>query len=469
MSNEDNRYLKKQEILDIAKSSLNKSLKEFGFDTVAKGKGSVGSFIEEYIFGIPNNSDPNPDFINEHIELKTTGFKKLQNGNLVAKERLVLNMINYQDEANATFETSSFYRKNRDILLMVYLYTKELNPSDFQILNYIMLEFEHSLYFKIIKRDWETIHNKILRGEAHLISESDTEILAACTKGANSKKLTFQPFSEIMAKPRAYSFKPKFLTNLYYETLHEISPYVSFISDDEWMNNPLEEMYKDKLSKYKGLLVKNLAFMFKVNLKTKQYLFNIAQGMLGLKGKESSTREMEIENIKLKVVRLRKNGTPYESMSFKAFDFTELVNTKWEESTIREDFVDWKLMFFVFKDDDKGNCYFDEVLFFNVPNSLIDSSFKEMYENAAELIKNGEAFYYDENGDLKDKFFKERRNSNGVCHIRPHGKNKDDQFKLPVQDKITGITSYTKQCFWFNKKYIKELIKQLEENEKVGE
>lgn len=124
--------------------------------------------------------------------------------------------------------------------------------------------------------------------------------------------------------------------------------------------------------------------------------------MLGLRGKSSSTQEMEDAGIKLKTIRLTKNGTPHESMSFPAFDFTELLNKTWDESDIREDFVDWKLMFFIFKDDD-----------------------------------------------------------NGVCHVRPHGRVAADVFELPVPDKLTGRTTYTKQCFWFNKLYIKNILELL--------
>ena len=42
------------------------------------------------------------------VELKATPFKKLKNGKYSSKERLVLNIINYEKVANENFETSSF-------------------------------------------------------------------------------------------------------------------------------------------------------------------------------------------------------------------------------------------------------------------------------------------------------------------------------------------------------------------------
>ena len=52
----------------------------------------------------------------------------------------------------------------------------------------------------------------------------------------------------------------------------------------------------------------------------------------------------------------------------------------------------------------------------------------------------------------------ETRGGNGVCHVRPHGINSKDVFDLPVPDKLTGRTKYTKQCFGFNKLFIKKII-----------
>lgn len=454
-----NRHLSENEIIRITQDSLHKTFGQLGLVDVNKAhKGGLGNFVEENVFKYKANSDDHPDFIDAGIELKITPVKSDSKGNTSSKERLVLNMIDYFKEENATFETSSFYKKNRRLLVWFYQYIKGKPQSDFEITAWDLFEFEHSLEYKVIKRDWEIIHQKIVKGKAHEISESDTTFLAACTKGADSSQTRKQPNSEILAKPRAYSFKNSFMTRLYREAIHKLAPYVSFISDDEWMKNPLEEIYKEKLSIYQGMSIIDLKHKFYIRSKAKQLPFLIAQKMLGISGKDSSTQEMADAGIKLKIVRLKKNGKPHESISFPAFDFTELVNTPWESSEIREEFVDWKLMFFVFQDDENGVCRFDRVQFWNVPNSIVDGKIKQMYENAADLIKNGEALTF-ENGKIVDRFAKEKRNGNGVCHIRPHGRNKKDTFKLPVADKETKLSEYTKQSFWFNSNFVKEILK----------
>ena len=461
-----NRYLPEHVILSITQSCLNKTFGELGLGVVNKSnKGGLGGFVEENVFKYSSNTDDNPDFISAGIELKVTPVRMNQDGTYSSKEKLVLNMINYVNEVDKTFETSSFYHKNRRLLIWFYLWSKGVAPSEYKITNYDLFEFEHSVQYQTIKRDWEIIHKKIVNGKAHEISESDTTFLAACTKGANSLALTSQPNSIIKAKPRAYAFKNGFMTRLYRELIHAIAPYVSFVSDDEWMKNPLEELYKEKLSVYHGMSIQDLKNKFYLRTNPKDICFRIAQKMLGLDGKASSTQEMADAGIKLKTVRLTKNGTPHESMSFPAFDFTELLDKTWEESDIREDFVDWKLMFVVFRDDENGVCRFDRVCFWNIPNSLVDGEIKKMYEKCADLLRKGKVIMeIDSKGRVKDYFPKEtkERGGNGVCHVRPHGRIADDTFDLPVPDKLTGKTKYTKQCFWFNKLFIKKIIEELE-------
>jgi len=43
---------------------------------------------------------------------------------------------------------------------------------------------------------------------------------------------------------------------------------------------------------------------------------------------------------------------------------------------------------------------------------------------------------------------------NPITHVRPHKKDATDTLPLPVTDKLTGLSSYTKQCFWLNNSYV---------------
>ena len=58
---------------------------------------------------------------------------------------------------------------------------------------------------------------------------------------------------------------------------------------------------------------------------------------------------------------------------------------------------------------------------------------------------------------------------NGVCHVRPHGRDSKDTILLPVKDKVTGASEFTKQCFWFNNSYLKEIVAEFLWNEVIHE
>ena len=99
-----------------------------------KRKGGLGELIEERFFHYQTNNDARPDFDKAGVELKVTPYKQNKNGTLVAKERLILTMIDYFSVVDETFEDSHMWQKARLILLVYYLYQQEIkNRLDYRI------------------------------------------------------------------------------------------------------------------------------------------------------------------------------------------------------------------------------------------------------------------------------------------------------------------------------------------------
>ena len=214
------RHYSREEIAVIVSSAIGKTFNEINQLTYITGdetkvqKGSFGGIVETGLFGIEANGESEPDFIDAGIELKVTPYKKNKDNSLSAKERLVLNMIDYKEEYKKEFETSHFWYKNNTLQIMWYLYEENKNKLDFKITHEKLLELESSEDLEQIKKDWNTIINKIKAGKAHEISEGDTMYLGACTKGTNSSDLTTQPCSDIKAMRRAFCFKNSYMTQL---------------------------------------------------------------------------------------------------------------------------------------------------------------------------------------------------------------------------------------------------------------
>jgi len=169
-------------------------------DDPHRRKGSFGNAIEEHYFHYDINSSADPDFAQVETELKTTPLRRKKNGELSAKERLVISMINYMSVVDETWETSSVQKKLSKILLIAYEYDKDLNPVDFFV-DLVELWGIPPEDVPVFRRDWNTVVEKIRQGKAHELSGSDTFYLEAATKAASSKvRSRSRPFPPSLAR-----------------------------------------------------------------------------------------------------------------------------------------------------------------------------------------------------------------------------------------------------------------------------
>ena len=139
-----------------------------------RNKGNLGQIIEEKFFHYQCNSESRPDFYEAGVELKVTPYKENKNGSLSAKERLILTMIDYFQVVNEDFENSHMWKKSRLILLVYYMYQKDIKYNlDYKI-KFSRLFTPPEQDVKIIKHDYEIIVEKVKSGKAHELSEGDT-------------------------------------------------------------------------------------------------------------------------------------------------------------------------------------------------------------------------------------------------------------------------------------------------------
>lgn len=452
-----NRGLTKEEIEKISEEVVGKTFGELGefkynLDDF-NYKGGMGVLMEENVFQYGANSDANPDFYEAKVELKVTPIKRNKNGTYSAKERLVLNIINYMEEYKNTFETSSFWHKNENLNLMFYLWEEGVPRSDYKIIKHLLYTYpEEDLL--IIKQDWEVIVNKIRNGLAHEISEADTLYLGACTKGANKESVREQPFSEILAKQRAYCLKTSYMTNLVRtKVMDEYTE--SLISAEELQNKSFEESLYDKIKSFIGKSKTELINKFGLNPKSKDVIERIFAKMLGIKGKVNDTDEFQKANIACKTIRVNEDNTITESMSFPAFKYKGIILEEWETSTLRNIFSENKYLFVIFKENNNA-FYFSGIKLWNMPLSILDTEIKSVWDKTVEVIKSGNIVK--SVGKTRKTNFPGMKENN-VAHVRPHGRDSNDVFELPVADKLTGSKVYTKHCFWLNNKYIESIIK----------
>jgi len=453
----DGRLYSREEIEIIAKSAIGKSINDLAKKDLITidenlNKGGLGQLVEQYLFSIKSNSDSAPDFSTAGIELKVTPYKRLKNNKLSAKERLVLNIINYMDEWKNDFKNSHFWMKNNTIQLLWYLWEPNKDNKEFKITHEKLLELAKSEDLEQIEEDWNYIIQKIKDGKAHEISEADTMYLGACTKGANASSKREQPFNDILAMQRAFCFKTSYMTQL-------VRKYIGDYSDVEKVLKGTKDTFNQYVSevvnKYKGKSQKELMKEFNIDSKAKNINSMLISRMFNVKSKLADTEEFQKANIIPKTIRIEENGRVKESISFPAFKYTELIKQNWENSVLREQLETTKYMFFVFKKV-KGEFIFKGIKLWNMSETDIEISVKEVWKKTCNAISTGNIVKSITNGIRKTNF--PGMSENKVCHVRPHGRNAKDTSPLPVADKLTGATKYTKHCFWINNSYIKKIL-----------
>lgn len=426
-----------------------------------RAKGHLGQIIEESHFGYEINSNSEADFSNLGIELKVTPIKHNKNGTISAKERLVLNIINFHEEAEKEFKKSSFWSKNEKLLLMFYEWIPEIKRADYKILKaYLHTYPEEDL--EIIRQDWEVIVNKIKSGRAHELSEADTNYLGACTKGANKSSLRTQPYNDILAMQRAFSLKQSYMTSLVRKIIKQ-EDLVKISTVDDLKNKSFEEILLDKFSPYFNKSLKQISSETNqiVNSSSKSFLQEFVSGLLGIKGtKLNQIEEFSKANIQLKTVRLEPNGIPKEHMSFKNINFHEWATEDWQDSWLKNHFEETKFLFVIFEyketksDNPNRELFFRGIKLWNMPRQEIDNSLYDFWNHVKLLIQN----------DVELTPVKQRTRTivknnlpkpgfNGICHIRPKASNGNDKTSLPNGDMIT------KQAFWLDKELIGFLCK----------
>jgi hypothetical protein len=116
-----------------------------------------------------------------------------------------------------------------------------------------------------------------------------------------------------------------------------------------------------------------------------------------------------------------------------------------------------KFLFVVFTENADKSLILSKALFWNMPESILDSEVKTVWEDTVAKIKTGRVFKKINERNQRLTYFMGIKD-NPVSHVRPHATNALDTYPLPVKDINSGATEYTKQCFWLNASYIREVI-----------
>ncbi|CYV11999.1 Sau3AI family type II restriction endonuclease [Streptococcus suis] len=430
-----------------------------------KSKGQYGNYIEKYFYGYQPNSDSAADFDKVGVELKVTPFKVNKNGTISAKERLVLTILNYMEENLDDFYSTHLWQKCSKILLLFY---NGLIPgqtmSDYIIEKVFLYEwFEEDM--EVILEDYNRIVEKIKQGKAHELSESDGNYLSTCTKGAGKgKDFRIQPFSDTLAKQRAWELKSSYMTYLINHKIFNQVDQESILATARGEKKSFTQVIADKILAYKGFSEEELYSRFDVNPRAKGKNSTLVKNILGLTGDLDKTQEFQKANMNLRVIRVDKNGLPKEDSPFKNYQFEELArNDIWEESHPYLEICNKRFLFVIFKEVSDKLFVLNNIKFWGFPDRLIPEV-QRVWKETRKIIQDGVEL--SQNGNKVSTNFPQSK-VNTILFTKIHAQNtyyeiRPNEFvgkgKISDTDKLPDGRRITKHSFWIPKKFLKEVL-----------
>lgn len=453
-----------QELLDQLKTGCGHTFAELDVNhrligVARNDKGVLGKIVEEGVYHYSVNSRPEADFANLGVELKTSGFNKTRNG-LSFKERIPLNVFNYQKVESQKFEESDMWHKCQQLLIALYEYLEGKTYGEMVLQSGFYHTFSKE-DIEVIKSDYNLLQNRIKSGVADTISERDTNYLAACTAGPGHGKedRTASDHYGLFLKPRKFSLKPCYMTGVL-RRLFSNGEVESVIDYEELKTKTIEEVITDRMSYHIGKTEDEFKEMIAGEKEAKNRFERYVAKMIGCKGIVNESDEFVKANILCKTIRVEEDGNIEQNMSFPAFSFLNIVEQEWEDSEFREMMINRKFMFVIFRKIN-GTYQFSKVKFWSIPDEILDTAGRKVFEELKEVLLSGNivrGFRTDKNGKTIRLNNFPKSASNNYIHIRPHGEDGSDTNPLPVPDRLTGVAEYTKQCFWLKKSYVKEII-----------
>lgn len=189
---------------------------ELGIERDKMVKGTSGLIVEN-LLGIRNNNRDEADIPEIGCEIKILPLQRNRNDDIKAKEPTAIQMINYMEVSQETWETAKLRNKINLTFWVAYLAKKDgvaLNQNDYVIVDYF-LDHPTDVQNGVFRQDWEEIRRYIVEGRADRLSCSMGVYLEPKTKGANNRDKTQAPDGQggiLMARRRAFYYK-KHYTN----------------------------------------------------------------------------------------------------------------------------------------------------------------------------------------------------------------------------------------------------------------
>ncbi len=422
-----------------------------------KNKGNVGNFIEQHWFGIKNNPIPEPDFSKAGIELKVCPLITRKTKGNVVKENTKACSINYFELINEEWSISHFKSKMETVLFVFYLY----NPENFlsqKVLNIALWHLHDDE--GVIKIDWIKARDMVREGRAHELSISNYRVMGPNTSGTGKMKPQPVTVYQATAKERSFMLKAGFV-NQFWQSLEHPEKYESIYDTLKLkVDDNFELELLDKVNKYKGKTIAEIANFLKINVpKSKSAAPIVLRKAIGFNKDNSRIKEFEQLGITIKTIPVREGDLrPFQSTSFPYIKFKELeAEESWELSSLSEHLT--RILFLpVIRVSGKTQARQAKLgkAFFWSPSveelTVIKREWKMYRDGVAAGKAKVKIVKVNSVKGFKEVTSLPKGSDTEIIHMRPHS------TKGAEKDVDSYGNLITKHCFWLNPKFVQKLL-----------
>jgi DNA mismatch repair protein MutH len=462
------RYGDRQEALDQSRSLTGHTagevatavgLDSFNESPSAKGKTGVGALVERYM-GKAADSLKEPDLPEIGVEVKSLPMKRRGKGWTV-KEPTSITMIDYFVVAREDWEGAYVRRKLDSVLWFPY----EHNSVDKRLAKFRrpFLWHPEESDLPVMEADYRVVKSEVLRGRAHELSESLSKVLGARRKGEKGS-MRPQPFSQEMARSRAWALKAAYTRPILQDQLGRVGPSIIQLGEVRSLGE-VESFVAQRLSAVDNKPLGELAVALGLDLRsTKDAPARLVKTVLGLPSR-GQVVEFEKLGVRLHTVWANYDYTPWEAVSFPAMSLVEFAQEEWSDSDLR-DHIDNILFIPMFSSTrvDRGSRVLGRPFFWS-PTIEEEQDIRKEWARFQAAVNEGKATYHavlDARGaPLRDKQGRPMRRNRlppmtetRYVHMRPHARDSSDTDVDPKGG------STTKQCFWLNKGFLKSILQR---------
>jgi len=206
---------------------------------------------------------------------------------------------------------------------------------------------------------------------------------------------------------------------------------------------------KAKSKKYIGWKIEDIEtdLSLNYNKKGKSYHRMILNHALGINANGALYNQYKESGLNVKVIRRKPNHNVIYAMSFRSYDYMEIINEKWENSIFNKEVSKLIFLILTLPEDSspiKDACF--DFIMIHIPS-----------DNELEIMKNDWSFIVNK---IKDGRADELKGEEGeIVQTRPKAENSKSRIKAP------GGLMEVRKCFFIRTQYLQRILNEYEENQ----